>query len=342
MSIAGIVQESWSRPVYNGTAVTRETLLTLLNIAIWAPNHHLREPWVFTWMEGLETGTEKQKEHPAESPILAPGYLAVSMKIRTKPKELAEDEAAVWCLIQNLRILAKEQGIGIHIQQPETAFEAGCEELWRANSGEQIVAILGIGYTDTRLQPNENAAKIIRERRTVRQFTSATLDDETVRGLLEESLPELGLQPKSWRVIEAGSEEERSRWADLMMGFAKDMLTYKLMPGKVKNIFWKRTYDIPFNLVFVLKHQPEQPGEPKGSAHFGEVCSVMHIIQLLAWEKGIGMTWSSSDVIEDMAFRKGLDIKPDERIIGILHMGYTAKIPKGKERTPAENKIRWV
>ncbi|MFE6075839.1 nitroreductase family protein [Paenibacillus sp. NPDC057886] len=213
--------------------------------------------------------------------------------------------------------------------------------MWKVDSGEQIVAILGIGYTDTFTSLNENAAMIIRERRTVRQFTSATLEAETVRALLEQSIPEHGLQPKSWRVIEAGTEEERRQWTDLMMGFAKDILTYKIMPGKFKKLFWKRTYDIPFNLVFVLKHQPENPDEPKNSAHFGEVCSVMQNVQLLAWEKGIWMTWSSSDVIEDTAFRKGLDIKPDERIIGILHMGYTAKLPKGKERTPADANITY-
>ncbi|MFE6075840.1 hypothetical protein ACFVQB_15315 [Paenibacillus sp. NPDC057886] len=91
---------------------------------------------MFTWMEAPVIEVKQNEEHieKVQSHNSAPGYLAVSMKIRTKPKELAEDEAAVWCLIQNLRILAKEQGIGLHIQQPETAHEVG----WR-NCGKLIL-----------------------------------------------------------------------------------------------------------------------------------------------------------------------------------------------------------
>ncbi|ASA20410.1 nitroreductase family protein [Paenibacillus donghaensis] len=340
---------SRATPVFTGQPVSRESLLSILNVAVWAPNHHLREPWQFVYVDGAATEeyvqgmTRWRSGQPgAESPDgaglpPAPAYLIVTVKISDKPKVMQEDEAAVWCLIQNLKLLAEEQDIGI---RPEPSLDWNAEGFtaWAGTAaGERIVAVLGIGQCSRRAAASSQAARTIRERRTVRSFTEQPVEAAVVQRLLRDSLPEASLR-QGWRFIEAGSHEERSRMTDLMMASIKDMLTYKLMPGKVKNIFWKRTYSIPFNLVAVLDR--ERP-PLEWSAEFGAMCSTLQNFQLAAWEEGIGMTWSSSDILDNVDFCAGMGLKPSEKIVAILHMGYTAKVPKGKPRTPAEHKLRF-
>jgi len=61
--------------------------------------------------------------------------------------------------------------------------------------------------------------------------------------------------------------------------------------------------------------------------------------QLLAWDRGIGSCWKTPAYIEDPKIREVLGVKSGERIISMLQFGYFDEVPKGRERTPVEEKI---
>ncbi|THF76403.1 nitroreductase family protein [Cohnella fermenti] len=326
MKLTDLLPAIWDEPIFTGKPVSRETLLSLLDVAVWAPNHHLREPWTFTWMESARNAEGQ-----------APGMLWIGMPAGGKPRHEADDEAAVWCLVHNLRIAAREQGIGVRLEKAP----ADRPEAAGRPEKEKVVAVLAIGYADMTPLANAAFSSLIRERRTVRQFADRKVEAELVRELLQACTPQAsagaGDASRPWRVIEAGSDSERGALADLMMAQLKDMLAYKIVPGKIKQVFRQKTFAIPFNLIFVL-----EDSRAKEADGLGEVCGVMQGFQLAAWERGLGMTWSSSEQLKYPDFARGLGLAPGESVLGILHMGYAAKVPKARPRTPAEKKLRFV
>ena len=54
LSVRDAIIQRRSIKAYNGQPVEREELLTILEDAVWAPNHQLREPWRFVVACGKE------------------------------------------------------------------------------------------------------------------------------------------------------------------------------------------------------------------------------------------------------------------------------------------------
>lgn len=70
-------------------------------------------------------------------------------------------------------------------------------------------------------------------------------------------------------------------------------------------------------------------------------CCAIHNILLTAWERGIGMQWSTSGLINDPESLELLQISPvEEEIIGFLYTGYPAEVPERK-RVPASDRTVW-
>ncbi|MDN4602379.1 nitroreductase family protein [Paenibacillus sp. F6_3S_P_1C] len=120
--------------------VSQELILELLNHAVWAPNDGLREPWRFIFadnrngklMEGLQ-------EH-------APAYLLVLVKEEADHHKREEDFAAVYCLIQNFRLLAYEQGLGVRSTLHDWMYDRSRAETFGVLGNERIAAVLDLGY----------------------------------------------------------------------------------------------------------------------------------------------------------------------------------------------------
>lgn len=98
---------------------------------------------------------------------------------------------------------------------------------------------------------------------------------------------------------------------------------------KVKN---KAAYfrDIPLHLVVIM---PEDPRQRRWDEDYGAVATFIQNFQLAAWERGIGMIWRSNDFVYDPVFREGLDVKPGEKIVATLMIGYPKHVPEPQKRT---------
>lgn len=126
--------------------VSQELILELLNHAVWAPNDGLREPWRFIFadnrngklMQGLQ-------EH-------APAYLLVLVKEEADHHKREEDFAAVCCLIQNFRLLAHEQGLGVRSTLHDWMYDRSRAEKFGVLGNERIAAVLELGYGAVQLE----------------------------------------------------------------------------------------------------------------------------------------------------------------------------------------------
>ncbi|MCS7460403.1 nitroreductase [Paenibacillus doosanensis] len=180
-------------------------------------------------------------------------------------------------------------------------------------------------------------AKTIRERRSIRTFNRTPVPRELVIQLLNDAVwaPNHGLR-EPWRFIYVDSEDGKVRLVDLITAASGSLKRYRLLPPKLKEFMRNRLLEIPAHLIVVTK---EEKNEHKRDEDFAAVCCLMQNLQLVGWEQRLGMIWSTIEFIFNPEFRDGLGVRKDERIVGILHMGYFDKVPRPKPRTPAEKKL---
>lgn len=140
---------------FAATSVSRGLVEQLLEDAVWAPNHRLREPWRFIYADGeakrkLSEAIDGNKQ-PALADILtqSPAVLIVTSKLNSDEHASREDFAAACCLIQNFRLLAWAHELGLSW---ELGDYSGCPQLL-AQAGiqadERIAGILGLGHIET-------------------------------------------------------------------------------------------------------------------------------------------------------------------------------------------------
>ncbi|MCZ8538067.1 nitroreductase [Paenisporosarcina quisquiliarum] len=150
---------------FNGQPVERETLMTVLEDAKWAPNHGNREPWrvvaacgkeladlhtvlrefgVTKWKDLSEDELTKQMKK-----FTAPGaYAFVIVPEDVRQKERLEDYAAASAYIQNAQLLAWDLGIGSCWKTPPFLDAPKFREALGVKPGERIISMLQLGYFD--------------------------------------------------------------------------------------------------------------------------------------------------------------------------------------------------
>ncbi|WP_273851468.1 nitroreductase family protein [Guptibacillus spartinae] len=94
--------------------------------------------------------------------------------------------------------------------------------------------------------------------------------------------------------------------------------------------------DIPIHLVVTIK---APASEKEHHEDFAATCAFIQNIQLLSWSKGLGVVWKTNDFIFDPEFRDELGFQRDDIIVGMLHIGKPAHVPKPKERQSIKGKL---
>ena len=105
--------------------VSKQLVLDAIELARWAPNHHLTEPWHFYMLGdktiaasiGLlrtivaETKSAELADFKAKAANAIPGWLVVTCKKSEDELLQQEDYASCCCAIQNLTLYLSEAGI---------------------------------------------------------------------------------------------------------------------------------------------------------------------------------------------------------------------------------------
>ncbi|NHN30819.1 nitroreductase family protein [Paenibacillus agricola] len=180
-------------------------------------------------------------------------------------------------------------------------------------------------------------AHTIRERRSIRQFREQQVPVDLILRLLNDAVwaPNHGLR-EPWRFIVVERNEAKVKMADLMLASLSHLKRVKLLPAKLKQLMKHKYSQIPANLIVVMR---EDKDEHKQEEDYAAICCLIQNFQLLAWEQQLGMIWSTMEFIRSPLFCQGVGVQANERIVGVLHMGYFDKAPKPKSRTSAEKKL---
>ena len=148
--------------------VPPETLVDLLSAGIWAPNHHLTEPWRFVII-GPETRHElagrfadlKASKVPAEDVARRvrvrgeherkfrsiPTIVAVAAACGNDEIGRREDFAATACAVQNIQLAAWAEGIGVKWSTSGLIRDPLAYRLLDIDPAQyEIIGLLFIGY----------------------------------------------------------------------------------------------------------------------------------------------------------------------------------------------------
>ncbi len=154
---------------FNSRPVSGEMLKRIFEFGLWAPNHHVTEPWRFVVL-GEETKEALARRYAKIQEAKAPDAAAeeTRMKLRqagydkfmSKPSIVAvsclqegdeqrrrEDYAAVCCAMQNVQLAAWELGVGIQWSTgPITMQEDTYDLLGMDQDREYIIGFFYMGY----------------------------------------------------------------------------------------------------------------------------------------------------------------------------------------------------
>ncbi|RLL46603.1 nitroreductase [Oceanobacillus piezotolerans] len=76
---------------------------------------------------------------------------------------------------------------------------------------------------------------------------------------------------------------------------------------------------------------------------YASVCAFIQNAQLAAWEYGVGMLWTITPYMHDPIFLDEIGLDNERfKIAAVLQIGYPAKVPRKKERTPIEGKLEII
>ncbi|WP_059105404.1 nitroreductase family protein [Shouchella shacheensis] len=149
---------------FQSKSVAIQEMIDILEVAKWAPNHKLTEPWRFLLFSGegkeqfinayLQSQGAKEGEIPPKAEKKAayfrqiPLHLVVVMPEDPRQKTWDEDYGAASAMIQNIQLAAWARGIGMIWRTNDWIYSPVFREAIGVKAGEKIIATLMIGYAE--------------------------------------------------------------------------------------------------------------------------------------------------------------------------------------------------
>lgn len=149
--------------------VPRAAIERMLEAAVWAPNHHLTQPWEFVVLgdEAKRRFAEIRRDFrgtlfknpaaPEVQPALGKVYadtvaipviIVITTTAPADPELRDDDYAATMCAIQNMLLVATGLGLGTYLRTGGLIRFAPLREFLAVPDDRRIAAILYVGYPD--------------------------------------------------------------------------------------------------------------------------------------------------------------------------------------------------
>lgn len=178
-NIADIIRDRRSINFFQDERPDPEIILKALDLARWAPNHHLTEPWRF-YLLGKQTATaiaklnarmieEKDGAEAAQKKLDRwlgmPGWLVVTRVVSDDELQAKEDYAACCCAVQNIMLYLWAEGMGTKwTTGPVTRSKNFYELIWVDPDHEEVVGLIWYGYpAETPVTPRRPLAEVMIE-----------------------------------------------------------------------------------------------------------------------------------------------------------------------------------
>lgn len=148
MDVAEAIRTRRTHKAYGPEPVDRETLEELLELARWAPNHHLTNPWRFRVLGPHALARLKEAAGPEAAAKLdrAPTLVAASVLRSRDPVADEEDLCAAACAAYIVLLAAHDRGLASYWRTPAVLrTEAGRAALG-VGADEHVIGLLHLGH----------------------------------------------------------------------------------------------------------------------------------------------------------------------------------------------------
>lgn len=166
MSIKNTLKSRVSTTKFTNRKVDPNTIIELLDFAVYAPNHKMREPWRFIILEGegknalvsKYIASFKEIEQNEQFTLVnkafqAPLVLAVVMPKNPDFRDELEDLQACAALIENFLLLLTEEGLSGAWKTPKYIESDRFKDILGVTSQEIVVGLVMVGYSEQTLIP---------------------------------------------------------------------------------------------------------------------------------------------------------------------------------------------
>jgi nitroreductase len=145
--------------VYGPEPVGRDTLDELLDLARWAPNHHLTNPWRFRVLGPGALARLKDAAGPDAAAKLdrAPTLVVVSVVESGDPIQDEEDLCAAACAAYIVLLAAHGRGLAGYWRTPEVLRTAEGRTALGIGDEEHAIGLLHLGPARQEQRPPERA-----------------------------------------------------------------------------------------------------------------------------------------------------------------------------------------
>jgi nitroreductase len=147
MELEHAVRTRRTHKAYGPEPVDRATLEALFDLARWAPNHHLTNPWRFRVLGPQARTRLKQAAGPEAAAKLdrAPTLVAVSVIRSADPVQAEEDLCAAAIAAYLVLLGAHDRGLAGYWRTPAVLREAAGRAALGAGDDERMIGLLHLG-----------------------------------------------------------------------------------------------------------------------------------------------------------------------------------------------------
>jgi len=155
MDVEDAIRSRRTHKAFHPEPVPRELIDELLELARWAPNHHLTNPWRFRVIGPLALARLKEVAGPqAGSKLDRAPTLVVASAVRSgDPVQDQEDLCATACAVYAVLLSAHGRGLAGYWRTPEVLRTSQGLEAVGISGDERFVALIHLGWARQEKDP---------------------------------------------------------------------------------------------------------------------------------------------------------------------------------------------
>src|SRR6516165_11846479 len=147
MDVEEAIRTRRTHKAYEPEAVDRGTVESLLELARWAPNHHLTEPWRFRVIgpETFDRLVAAGEPNEASKLGRAPTLVVASAKLTGDAHQNREDVLATGCAAYIVLLAAHARGLASYWRTPALFETPAARAAVGLEADEEFVALIHLG-----------------------------------------------------------------------------------------------------------------------------------------------------------------------------------------------------
>jgi nitroreductase len=159
VELEAAIRSRRSHKRFGSDPVPREIILELLELARWAPNHHLTEPWRFRVLGPASLARLAATGKPGELEKLsrAPTLVVASAKLTGDDHQNQEDVLATACAVYVVLLAAHARGLASYWRTPRVLQSREGQAAVGMDEDEQFIALIHLGAPVDDPAPKERA-----------------------------------------------------------------------------------------------------------------------------------------------------------------------------------------